>query len=80
MPTYIYKCKKCGHIFEELFPVDNRDYPLSFACDNCGEYELYRVPGCGGFILKGSCWSRDNYSTLVGDDPRGHFQKEEDYS
>ena len=79
MPIFEYCCRHCGLKFEQMRKSVERDEPLAFSCKRCGEYELFRVPGIGGFHLKGFCWSRDNYSRTVGDDPRGHFQKEEDF-
>ena len=53
--------------------VYNRDGNV--ICQNCEDshaavFFMDRVMGYGGFQLKGSCWSRDNYSTVLGDDPR----------
>lgn len=78
MPLYRYCCSNCGVQFEDILKVADRDNQLAFACNRCGAFDIFRVPGCGGFHLKGFCWSRDNYSRSVGDDPRGHFQKNED--
>lgn len=79
MILYEYRCNHCGFTFEEQHNVEDRNSVLAFGCGRCGEFELYRMQGCGGFKLKGHCWSRDNYSRTVGDDPRGHFEKSEDY-
>jgi len=35
MPLYEYRCKKCGHGFEELETIADRDKPR--ACPRCGE-------------------------------------------
>lgn len=60
MPTYVFKCPKCGNVFEQLMTI--------------GEYEQYSKPKCveegcdgqqtmepqlqpTGFILKGSGWT-----------------------
>ena len=79
MVMYRYCCAHCNRQFEEMHKIKDRDEPVSFPCVRCGEYEVYRVPGCGGFKLKGFCWSRDNYSRTIGDDPRGSQQKQEDF-
>jgi len=51
MPTYDYKCKKCGHRFE-LFQ-SMTDEPLA-ACPECGG-KVERLIGTGaGLIFKGS--------------------------
>lgn len=34
MPLYEFKCKDCGHEFEELIPFSDRD--VSRACKSCG--------------------------------------------
>lgn len=61
MPTYEYKCKKCGNTFEKFQsitadPIKN--------CKNCGG-EVYRlISKNGNFILKGSgYYSTDNRSS-----------------
>ena len=75
MILYTYCCKSCGHNWDKFFKMEDRDYPLSFPCPSCGDYEVFRAVGCAGFQLKGFCWSRDNYSRTLGDDPRGVFHK-----
>lgn len=51
MPTYDYKCKKCGHRFE--FFQSMSDEPLT-DCPECGG-EVERLIGTGaGLIFKGS--------------------------
>lgn len=61
MPTYEYKCKKCGNTFEKFQsitadPIKN--------CKSCGG-EVYRlISKNGNFILKGSgYYSTDNRSS-----------------
>lgn len=36
MPIYEYYCE-CGHEFEEMLSVSNRDKPTEDACPKCGE-------------------------------------------
>jgi putative FmdB family regulatory protein len=51
MPTYEYRCKKCGHEFEELQKITAS--PLT-QCPVCHEKALTRVIGGGaGLIFKG---------------------------
>jgi len=58
MPTYEYKCKKCGEIFEKFQSITEE--PIK-KCKNCGG-EVYRlISKNGNFILKGSgYYSTDN--------------------
>ena len=49
MPTYDYKCEKCGHEFEELFSISRRNEPTEVPC----ERQLHRAsPICGGEIKR----------------------------
>lgn len=34
MPIYDYKCPKCGHTFNKLISIDERD---NVVCESCGE-------------------------------------------
>ena len=58
MPTYEYKCKKCGNIFEKFQSIT--EDPIK-KCKSCGG-EVYRlISKNGNFILKGSgYYSTDN--------------------
>ena len=58
MPTYEYKCKKCGNIFEKFQSITEN--PIK-KCKNC-DGEVYRlISKNGNFILKGSgYYSTDN--------------------
>jgi putative FmdB family regulatory protein len=51
MPTYEYRCKKCGHEFEEIQTITA---PALTQCPSCQEKSLTRVIGGGaGLIFKG---------------------------
>lgn len=51
MPTYEYRCRKCGHQFEQLQSIT--DEPLK-TCPECdGEVERL-IGGGAGLIFKGS--------------------------
>lgn len=51
MPTYEYKCRNCGHIFDVFQKIT--DEPLK-SCPKCGG-EVYRlISGGVGIIFKGS--------------------------
>jgi len=61
MPTYEYKCKKCGNIFEKFQSIT--EDPIK-KCKKCGG-EVYRlISKNGNFILKSSgYYSTDNRSS-----------------
>lgn len=37
MPAYDYKCKECGHCFEENHLIKDRDKPTKKPCPECGK-------------------------------------------
>lgn len=48
MPTYEYKCEKCGHEFEEMFSISLRKKPTEVPC----ERQLHSTSTiCGGEII-----------------------------
>jgi len=61
MPTYEYKCKKCGNTFEKFQSIT--EDPIK-KCKSCGG-EVYRlISKNGNFILKGNgYYSTDNRSS-----------------
>jgi len=58
MPTYEYKCKKCGNVFEKFQSITAKPIKKCQSCDG----EVYRlISKNGNFILKGSgYYSTDN--------------------
>ncbi|MEK6778093.1 MAG: zinc ribbon domain-containing protein [Candidatus Deferrimicrobiota bacterium] len=52
MPTYAYKCEKCGE-FETTQKISEK--PLS-KCPTCGKKVERLIAGTGGFVLKGRNW------------------------
>lgn len=60
MPTYDYKCSKCGHIFEAFQKMS--DAPLN-NCPQCKTSgSVKRMIGSGaGFIFKGSGFYSTDY-------------------
>jgi len=52
MPTYAYRCEKCGVEFERLQKFS--DKPLS-KCPEC-KGKVRRVPQAAGVVFKGSGW------------------------
>jgi putative FmdB family regulatory protein len=58
MPTYEYRCEKCGYTFEYLQSISAK--PLR-RCPECGGV-LKRLIGAGvGFIFKGSGFYETDY-------------------
>lgn len=51
MPTYVYKCAECGHMFEARQRMS--DDPLT-DCPNCGKSAIRRVINNVGIVFKGS--------------------------
>jgi putative FmdB family regulatory protein len=64
VPTYEYKCGKCGE-FETTQKMT--DAPLS-KCPTCGGKVERLIAGSGGFVLKGGNWPSKMAST--GDSPK----------
>jgi putative FmdB family regulatory protein len=59
MPTYDYKCRGCGHSFDELQSFS--DPPLT-KCPACKKNKLERLFGGGGAIIfKGSGFYETDY-------------------
>lgn len=56
MPIYDLFCEKCKTKVELITKVDKKE-----RCRKCGN-EMKRLPTQANFILKGHCWSTDNYS------------------
>lgn len=65
MPKYEYRCPKCGAVTEMTRSVDQRnDEPLCFA-DDCN-VSMNLVISKTGFVLSGTGWARDGYSSDKG--------------
>ena len=45
MPFYEYKCASCGHTFEKMLSVDDRNEPVKEECPSCGEKAIEIVIG-----------------------------------
>ena len=58
MPTYRYKCDKCGHEFEKFQSM--KDKPLS-ECPECGGAVRRLISGGSGVIFKGSGFYETDY-------------------
>jgi putative FmdB family regulatory protein len=59
MPTYEYRCKACGNEFEYQQRISDR--PKS-ECEQCGG-ALEKLISRSSFLLKGSGWYKDLYSS-----------------
>jgi putative FmdB family regulatory protein len=65
MPTYEYKCKKCGHEFEERQSINASPLVL---CPVCKTENLVRVISRGGgMIFKGSGFYQTDYKNTKSD-------------
>ena len=51
MPTYAYRCPKCGHEYDKLQKISD-DSPVS--CPECGTKGDRLITGGAGFVFKGS--------------------------
>ncbi len=59
MPTYEYRCEKCGHEFEEFQSITSR--PIR-KCPKCGKNAVHRLISAGaGFIFKGTGFYQTDY-------------------
>ncbi|MGD0552044.1 MAG: zinc ribbon domain-containing protein [Sedimentisphaerales bacterium] len=59
MPTYEYKCDKCGHQFEQMQSITSKSLRK---CPKCGKSALRRLIGTGaGLIFKGSGFYATDY-------------------
>lgn len=62
MPTYDYLCTECGNEFEVRQRMT--DLPVK-TCEKCGG-EVTKLISSGSFVLKGSGWHADGYSSKKG--------------
>ena len=69
MPTYDYKCEKCGNEFERMLPISQRKEPTEIPCpirilDNNNDPQCF---DCNGeikqIIVKASGFAYDNIRT-----------------
>lgn len=55
MPIFEYRCGKCGHEFEELETIADRDKPRE--CPSCGRKGVERAVSVFAAKVGGSCTS-----------------------
>lgn len=60
MPIYEYLCEKCGHEFEREQRIT--EDPVK-TCPKCRARKVRRLISRTGFVLKGSGWYSDLYSS-----------------
>ena len=60
MPTYEYVCRTCGHEFEREQRIT--DDPVK-TCPECRKRKVERLISRTSFVLKGSGWYSDLYSS-----------------
>ncbi len=60
MPTYEYRCDKCGHEFEREQRIT--DDPVK-KCPGCRSARVKRLISATSFVLKGGGWYSDLYSS-----------------
>jgi putative FmdB family regulatory protein len=60
MPTYEYLCGKCNHEFEREQRIT--EDPIK-TCPKCRARKVQRLISRTGFVLKGSGWYSDLYSS-----------------
>ena len=60
MPTYEYKCEKCGHEFEREQRIT--EDPIK-TCPECKSRQAKRLLSPSNFILKGGGWYADGYGS-----------------
>lgn len=58
MPTYEFKCKKCGHLFERFLPITDNS---KVGCPICGSDSERLISSGAGLIFKGSGFYSTDY-------------------
>jgi len=59
MPTYDYRCRACGHLFELFQSITEG---AKRKCPECGKLKLERLIGAGaGIIFRGSGFYETDY-------------------
>jgi len=70
MPTYDYRCKRCGHRFEAFQSIVS--VPIK-VCPSChGETVERLISGGAGIIFKGSGFYETDYKRKSGGDGHTH--------
>jgi putative FmdB family regulatory protein len=61
MPLFTFECKKCNKKFEVLLKTSDVKNPKCMECKS--NKNVIRYVGNSSFILKGTGWYRDGYSS-----------------
>jgi predicted nucleic acid-binding Zn ribbon protein len=60
MPTYVFKCEKCGNILEQMMSMGEfATLPIPMCCNDGCDGQQWMSPQLQptGFILKGTGWT-----------------------
>lgn len=85
MPTYVYRCPACDHVFE-LFQPKISDRPRTKKCPACGGRARREISGGAGFLFKGDGFYATDYRSQEyrkkaeadkGEKPAGGSEKKE---
>ena len=69
MPTYDYRCEKCGHTFEEILKIADREVPIKLPCTQNIDVKQTKHMSfeCGGevkqIIVRASGFAYDNIAS-----------------
>ena len=67
MPTYDYRCEKCGHTFEEILKIADREVPTKLLCTQQTQTTKHMSLECGGevkqIIVRASGFAYDNIAS-----------------
>ena len=82
MPTYDYRCEKCGHTFEEALKIADRNVPTESPCTQDIDVQQTKhmsfAQACGGevkqIIVKASGFAYDNIRTKHSKKEPGWFK------
>jgi putative FmdB family regulatory protein len=75
MPVYEYACDKCGHEFEAEQRIS--DEPIR-TCPKCRARKVKRLISRTSFVLKGSGWYSDLYSSNGKSDSKGDAKSKDE--
>jgi putative FmdB family regulatory protein len=59
MPTYVYRCRECGHLFEHFEKMSSSG--KSRKCPACGSRGERQISGGAGFLFKGGGFYTTDY-------------------
>ena len=63
MPTYDYKCEKCGNEFERMLPISQRNEPTEIPCPILIKDDDYCDGVIKKIIVKAAGFAYDNISS-----------------